>query len=86
MLLVNTSRESHGCVMTVCYLRSAGGHQEGVGPAGMVVIMHGGCYVERHQLQSRDEAGQTAVTLLLYRIRPGHQVPRAAVGESTVRV
>lgn len=47
------------------YLWSIGGHQKGIGPARMVVIVHGRSSVQRHQLQSGIVGTQYAVGALL---------------------
>ena len=63
-----------------------GGHQEGVGPAGVVIVVHGRRHVQRNQLQGRDKARQAAVALLRGGVRLGQQVAHVIVGDAAVRV
>lgn len=46
------------------YLRRVRGHQEGVGAARVVVVVHGRGDVERHELQRRDVPRQAAVAVV----------------------
>lgn len=68
------------------YLWRAGGHEEGVGPAGVVVVVHGRRHIERHELQGWDETRQAAVALLHHRVRIGHEEAQATGADATVCV
>lgn len=45
------------------YLRGTGGHKECVRPSWMIVVVHGRSHVKSHELQSRYEARQAAVSV-----------------------
>lgn len=46
------------------YLRCVSGYKEGVGASRVVVVVHGRCYVEGHELQCGDVPGQAAVAVV----------------------
>lgn len=70
----------------VAYLWGTGGHEEGVGPAGVVVVVHGRRHVQSHELQGRDEARQAAVALLHHGVRVRHEEAQTAGAHAAVCV
>lgn len=61
------------------YLRGAGCHQEGIGPARVVIVVHGRGHVQGHELQRRDEARQAAVAVLRHGVCLGDQEAHVTV-------
>lgn len=84
--VVETFQTAQQHYLRCAYLGSTRCHQEGIGPAWVIVVVHGCSHIESHQLQGRDVASQAAVAVVCGGVCLGEHIAHVAVGDPAVRI